>query len=80
MQLGTDLSLVGERFDSSNEAATSRMGGYGLVAVFAAWQFRPEWRLEGRVNNLGDKAYTQAQGYTTPGRQAQMTLRWTPAR
>lgn len=80
VQLGTDLSLVGERFDSSNEAATSRMGGYGLVAVFAAWQFRPEWRLEGRVNNLGDKAYTQAQGYTTPGRQAQMTLRWTPAR
>jgi vitamin B12 transporter len=79
VQLGTDLTLVGERFDSSNEAATSRMGGYGLVALFAAWQFRPEWSLEGRVNNLGDKAYTQAQGYTTPGRQAQMTLRWTPA-
>lgn len=79
VQLGTDLTLVGERFDSSDEAAYSRMGGYGLVAMFASWQFRPEWSLEGRVSNLGDKAYTQAQGYTTPGRLAQVTLRWTPA-
>jgi len=79
VQLGTDLTLVGERFDSSDEAAYSRMGGYGLVAMFASWQFRPEWSLEGRVSNLGDKPYTQAQGYTTPGRLAQVTLRWTPA-
>lgn len=79
VQLGSDLNWVGERFDSTTQAAAQRMGGYGLVAVFASWQFRPEWRLEGRVNNLGDKAYTQAIGYATPGRQAQVTLRWTPA-
>lgn len=79
VRLGTDLNWVGERFDSSDEAAYSRMGGYGLVAVYASWQFRPEWSLEGRVSNLADKAYTQAQGYTTPGRLGQVTLRWTPA-
>lgn len=79
VQLGSDLHWVGQRFDSATEAADKRMGGYGLVAVFAGWQFRPEWRLEGRVNNLADKAYSQALGYATPGRQAQVTLRWTPA-
>jgi vitamin B12 transporter len=79
VNLGTDLNWVAQRYDSPDQAADSRMGGYGLVAVFAAWQFAPEWALEGRANNLGDKAYTQAQGYATPGRQAQMTLRWTPA-
>jgi vitamin B12 transporter len=74
VRLGTTLHASGERNDFS-----TRMGGYGLVAVYAAWQFQPTWSLEGRVNNLGDKAYTLAQGYATSGRAAQMTLRWTPA-
>lgn len=79
VRVGGALHLSGERYDSTTESPASRMGGYGLVSVFASWQFRPEWSLEGRVNNLADKAYTLAQGYATPGRQAQLTLRWTPA-
>lgn len=77
--LGTDVSYVGHRFDSTTETASSRMGGYTLFALFGSWQITPDWALEGRVNNVTDKAYTQVMGYTTPGRQAQITLRWTPA-
>ncbi|WP_374584335.1 TonB-dependent receptor domain-containing protein [Ideonella dechloratans] len=78
-QIGTDVSWVGRRFDSADQSAGSAMGAYGLVAVFGSWAFTPEWRLEARVNNLGDKHYTTAQGYSAPGREGQVTLRWTPA-
>ncbi|WP_022979094.1 TonB-dependent receptor domain-containing protein [Ideonella sp. B508-1] len=78
-QIGTDFSWVGRRFDSADQSAASAMGAYGLVAVFGSWAFTPEWRLEARVNNLTDKHYTTAQGYNTPGREGQVTLRWTPA-
>ena len=62
-QIGTDFSWVSRRFDSADQSAGSAMGAYGLVAVFGSWAFTPEWRLEARVNNLGDKHYTTAQGY-----------------
>ena len=78
-QVGTDLDWVGRRFDAPGEPASSAIGAYGLVAVFGSWAFTPEWRLEARVNNLGDKRYTTAQGYSAPGREGQVTLRWTPA-
>lgn len=78
-QIGTDFSWVSRRFDSADQSAGSAMGAYGLVAVFGSWAFTPEWRLEARVNNLGDKRYTTAQGYSAPGREGQVTLRWTPA-
>jgi vitamin B12 transporter len=79
MSLGGDLTWVGQRYDSATEAPASRMGGYGLLAVFGSWRMTPDWSLEARVNNLGDKAYETAQGYVSPGRQGQVTLRWTPA-
>jgi vitamin B12 transporter len=79
VSLGSDLSWVAHRFDSADESATSRMGGYGLVALFASWNVTPDWALEARVNNVADKAYTTAQGFIPPGRTGQLTLRWTPA-
>lgn len=79
VSFGTDVGYVGHRFDSTTEAASSRMGGYTLISLFSNWQITPDWALEGRVNNATDKAYTSVMGYATPGRQAQLTLRWTPA-
>ncbi|HSI51409.1 MAG TPA: TonB-dependent receptor [Ideonella sp.] len=77
-QVGTDLTWVGKRYDADTESAAARMGAYGLVDLFAGWAVTPQWRIEGRVNNLADKRYTTAQGYNSPGREAQLTLRWTP--
>jgi vitamin B12 transporter len=77
--VGTDLTVVGYRFDSVDESAGSRMGGYGLVALFASWRVTPDWSLEGRVNNAANKHYVSVPGYVTAGREGQLTLRWTPA-
>ena len=75
---GGELNYSGARWDSTDESAGTRMGGYSTVALFAGWQWSPNWRLEGRVNNVTDRSYQLAQGYLPPGRSAQITLRWTP--
>jgi len=79
-QGGADLSRVGQRFDSSDENAGSRMGAFSLLALFATWELSSQWALEARVNNATDKRYQTAQGYAVPGREGQVTLRWAPAR
>jgi len=76
--LGSDLGYTGARWDSVNESAGTRMGGYATLALFARWRVAPEWSIEGRIDNLADRGYQQALGYVAPGRQAQLTLRWTP--
>ncbi len=77
-QLGTDLSWVGKRYDGADESESSQLGAYGLVAVFGSWALSPEWRLEARVNNLTDRHYASVLTYNAPGREGQLTLRWTP--
>ena len=73
--LGVEAQAAGARFDDA--ANTGRLGGYGLVNLVAGRMLMPGLSLEGRVDNLGDKAYELARTYTTPGRNAQLTLRWT---
>ena len=78
LNVGTDLGWVGHRWDSIDEKAGTRMGGYALLAVFGTWKIDPQWSLEARVNNLADRHSEQAQGYASPGRQSQLSVRWTP--
>lgn len=71
---GAEVQLSGERFE--NAANTQRLGGYGLVNLFASTTLMPGLTLEGRIDNIGDKDYELARTYATPGRYAQLTLRW----
>lgn len=73
--LGVEAQAAGARFDDA--ANTRRLGGYGLVNLVAGRMLMPGLSLEGRIDNLGDKAYELARTYATPGRNAQLTLRWT---
>jgi len=62
---GAELQAVGKRYD--DPANLSPMGGYGLVNLFAQWQFAPHVQLEARVDNLFDKQYEKVGGYGVPG-------------
>lgn len=73
---GTEVQAVGLRWD--NAANTLPMGGFALVNLTAARSLTPEWRLELRADNVGDKAYELARGYANAGRTGLVTLRWTP--
>jgi vitamin B12 transporter len=73
---GAELQAAGARFDDA--ANTRRMGGYSLFNLRASRPLAPGWTLEGRIDNLADKAYELARTYATAGRTAQLALRWAP--
>lgn len=65
---------TGDRFDSTNERPSSRMGGYATLDANIRYRVDPRWTVAFGVTNLGDKRYELAQGYNTPGRQALLTV------
>lgn len=73
---GSELQLVGERFD--NAANTARLAGYGLLNLSATTRVAPDWTVVGRIDNVGDKDYQTAKGYATAGRVAYLGLKWAP--
>ncbi|MDP2256802.1 MAG: TonB-dependent receptor [Polaromonas sp.] len=74
--LGAHLLAASDRFEDN--ANTQRLGGYGVVDLSAERALSPDWRLQLRLNNVGDKAYETALGYNQSGRGAFVTLRWQP--
>jgi vitamin B12 transporter len=75
---GADAVASGARFDSAVNSPGSRMGGYALLSLYAAWRFMPEWTASARINNATDKRYEIAQGYNTAPRQWVLSIdgRW----
>lgn len=79
--LGGQWTLVSGRYEDA--ANTERMGGYGLVDVFARYRIDRGWTLETQIKNLGDKDYVLARGsqntvFATAGRTAFVGLRYAP--
>lgn len=78
-RLGGDWLLVGSRDDYDfNTGNRVRLGGYGLVGAFARYQLMPNWSLEVRGNNIGDKHYLNAVGINTPRSSVFALLRYAP--
>jgi vitamin B12 transporter len=74
--LGGTLQAFGERFD--NAANTTRLGGYATLDLRAQWAPARDWALGAKLNNALGKSYETVFGYNQPGREAYLTLRWTP--
>ncbi|MET4576570.1 TonB-dependent receptor domain-containing protein [Ottowia thiooxydans] len=74
--LGAEAVASSMRFD--NASNTNRMGGYGLVNLYATTTIAREWTLLARINNLANKEYQLARGYATAGRELYVGLKWTP--
>jgi vitamin B12 transporter len=69
---GIDLSAVAARPDAGGVV----LHGYGLVDLRASVPLHGGWRVEARVENLGDRDYELVSGYNTPGFSSLFTLRW----
>lgn len=79
--VGGQWTVVGPRYEDSDN--TRRMGGYGLLDVFAQFRIDRDWTLEAQVKNAGDKEYALALGsqnttFTTAGRTAFIGVRYAP--
>lgn len=72
---GFELGVDGD-YVSSREDFGASLDSYALVHLRLAWQFAPAWRLEGRLENVGDTDYTMVYGYNTPGRSGMISLVW----
>lgn len=73
--LGAEWQAVGRRWDDA--ANTVRLGGHGLVNLYAKTTIARQWDLLARVDNLNGKTYQLASGYATPPRSLFVGLRWT---
>ncbi|GAB4122322.1 MAG: TonB-dependent vitamin B12 receptor [Rubrivivax sp.] len=76
LSAGADLVAVGARYHDG--ANTDRLAGYALLHLRAGWRPAPEWRLDLRLDNAADRAYTLVRGYEQPGRRLFLTLAWNP--
>lgn len=68
--VGSSLVFVGSRPDAG------RLGGYGTLDLRAAWRFLPQWRLEAKLLNVGDRDVQPVRDYQALGRQAWVGVRY----
>ena len=68
LSLGGDLQIVGDSFDDAGN--TTRLDGYALVDIRAAYDLSDTVEVYGRVENAFDEQYQTVAGYGTPGRGA----------
>ena len=71
---GAEWVLSGARFDDA--ANLRRLGGYGLLNLYATWRINDDFSLLARVNNATDKSYELARNYGTGGRSWFAGLRY----
>ena len=70
-----DIVASGARFDSSNQAPATRMGGYALLNTTLHYRIDKTWSVEIVGQNLTGKKYELAQGYNTPSRSVFLNVR-----
>ena len=73
---GVSLLASGARFDSTNEAPASRLGGYAVLDARLRYAIDKRWSVELTVANLADRKYESAVGYDAPRRTAMLSLRF----
>lgn len=74
LKAGVELTFSGDRFDDA--ANKNRLGGYGLVNLYATYAVNSNWSALVRWNNVGDKQYDLARNYATPGSKLFAGLRY----
>lgn len=74
LRLGGEWQLIGERFD--DRANSKRLGGYGLLNLFADYRLEKNWSVFARANNIFDKQYELAQDFGTGGANVFVGVRY----
>lgn len=67
-----EIRLSGDRMDGK-----VKLPGYGIANLGTSYQWDKNWKVLARLNNLGDKMYSLANGYSMPGRNLFVSIHWT---
>ncbi|MFV0282709.1 MAG: TonB-dependent receptor plug domain-containing protein [Castellaniella sp.] len=81
LKLGAEYQYTGDRYDNVYNAATfkteqTRLGGFALINLTAAYDFSKSLGVQVRWNNVLDKDYVLVDGYDTPGSNVFINLSW----
>jgi vitamin B12 transporter len=71
---GAEWQISGYRYDDA--ANRNRLGGYGLLNLYATWDAASSWSATLRWNNVADKRYELARNYGTSGSSVYAGLRY----
>ncbi len=74
--LGASMLNSGARFE--NASNSTELPGFTVWDLRADWALARDWALGLKLNNVVDRRYETALGYSQPGREAYLTLRWAP--
>ncbi len=73
---GGEWLLVGKRYEDA--ANTQKLGGYGLVNLFADYRIERDWVVFARGNNIFNKNYELALDFATPRASVFVGVRYAP--
>ncbi len=71
---GAEVILASHRFD--NASNTNRLGGYGVMNLYASHDLGRNWSVFARWNNVFDKNYELARNYATEGSSGFIGVRY----
>jgi vitamin B12 transporter len=74
--VGASVFASGDRFDSLDEAPSSRLPGYAVVDARVRYAFAKGWTAELTATNLGDRKHESAVGYDAPRRGVFLNVRF----
>ncbi|GAB4350138.1 MAG: TonB-dependent vitamin B12 receptor [Immundisolibacter sp.] len=75
-RVGATLHGEGKRYDDI--ANTTELGGFVTADLRLAYAVHRDWTVEGKLANLLDKRYQTARLFEQDGRNAMLTVRFTP--
>jgi vitamin B12 transporter len=75
---GAEIVASGARYDSTTEAASTRMHGYALVNLLGGYRLSREWSVNARWNNVFNRDYELVQFFNTPDSSFFAWLAWQP--
>ena len=76
-KLGGSMLYVSSRKDIDyNTYDTVNLPSYTTLDLYAEYRINPEWSVQARVANVGNKHYETAYGFNQLGRAGYLTLKW----
>ena len=73
---GIHVTASGARFDSNDEDAFTKLGGYAVVDARVRYRYQAHTTLELTATNLVDRHYQSAVGYDAPRRGVMLAVRF----
>jgi len=78
LKLGAEVVASGARFDQAGELPDTRMHGYALLNLTAAYAVSRDFLIRARWNNVFDRQYELAQNFNTPGSNVFVAVQYQP--